>query len=75
MKNITLKLDDAVIDRVRHAAVDEHLSVSGWVQRLIVQELNARDLYVQNRKRALKILKEGFSLGGQTLSREEMHER
>jgi len=39
MKNITLKLNDAVLDRVRHVAVDEHTSVSAWVQSIITREL------------------------------------
>ena len=75
MKNITLKLDEADLDRVRHVAVDEHTSVSAWVQRLIRQELEARDLYEQNRKGALTVLKEGLPLGGRPLTREETHER
>jgi len=75
MKNITLKLDDAVLDRVRHVAVDEHTSVSAWVQNVITSELDARDLYEQNRKGALMVLKEGLHLGGVPLTREETYER
>ncbi len=40
MKNITLKMDEGVITRVRHVAVDEHKSVSAWVRDLIVGELD-----------------------------------
>jgi hypothetical protein len=75
MKNITLKLDAAVIDRVRHAAVDDHKSVSGWVQDIVLHELDARDLYEQDRKTALTALKEGLPLGGKPLTREESHAR
>jgi len=75
MKNITLKLDDAILARARHAAVDEDTSVSAWVQQLINRELKARDVYEQNRKGALLVLREGLSLGGDPLSREETHER
>lgn len=75
MKNITLKLDDAVLDRVRHVAVDEHVSVSAWVQNIIKHEIDAKDLYEQDRKAALMVLKEGLPLGGAPLTRDEAHER
>ncbi len=75
MKNITLKMDEGVITRVRHVAVDEHKSVSAWVRDLIVGELDLRDRYEQDRKRALKALRGGFQLGGQALTRDEAHER
>ena len=75
MKNVTLKLEEAVLDRVRHVAVDEHMSLSAWVQALITRELEARDLYEQNRKGALVVLREGLPLGGRPLSREDTHER
>jgi len=75
MKNITLKVDESVLTRARHAAVDEHKSVSAWVQDVIQQELDARDLYERNRKGALMVLREGLPLGGKPLSREEAHDR
>ena len=75
MKNITLKFDDAVLDRVRHVAVDEHMSVSAWVQSIINHEIEAKDLYEQDRKAALMVLKEGLPLGGNPLTREQTHER
>lgn len=75
MKNITLKLDQGVLTRMRHAAVDEHKSVSAWVRDLVVQELDARDLYEQDREGALMVLKDGLALGGKPLTREEAHER
>ena len=75
MKNITLKLDDAVLDRVRHVAVDEHLSLSAWVQNIVNRELDAKDRYEQDRKGALRVLRDGLPLGGIPLTREETHER
>ena len=75
MKNITLKLDDAVLDRVRHVAVDKHMSVSAWVQNMINREIDVQDLYEQDRKGALMVLKDGLPLGGTPLAREETHER
>ena len=51
-----MKVDESVITRARHAAVDEHKSVSAWVQDVIKQELDARYLYERNRKGALMVL-------------------
>lgn len=75
MKNITLKMNGAVLDRARHVAVDEHKSVSGWVQDLILHELETKDLYEQDRRKALMVLKKGIPLGGNPLTREESHAR
>jgi len=75
MKNITLRLDEAILDRVRHVAVDEHTSVSAWVQNLIDHTLRAADRFEQDRNGALMALREGVSLGGQPLKREMTHER
>jgi hypothetical protein len=75
MKNITLKIDESLLDRMRHAAVDDHMSVSAWVQTVIGRELHTRDLYERNRRGALRALEKGLSLGGHALTREEAHER
>ena len=74
-KNITLKLDERLLNRVRHVAVDENLSISGWVTRLIQQALDDADEYERMRREALKRLDVGFHLGGQPLSRDVIHER
>ncbi len=75
MKNITLKLEDSVLDRVRHVAVDQHTSVSAWVQQVITRELDGCDSYEQSRRKALMVLRDGFHLDGRVLTRDEMHER
>ncbi|MCC5806379.1 MAG: hypothetical protein JJU00_08620 [Opitutales bacterium] len=75
MKNITIKLDSEQLRRVRHIAVDEDSSVSGWVSRLIETELRNRDAYESAREKALADLEAPLSLGGKPLSREELHRR
>ena len=75
MKNITLKLEDSVLDRVKHVAVDEDTSVSRWVQQVITRELEARDSYEQSRRKALMVLRDPPHLDGRVLTRDEMHER
>jgi len=74
-RNLTLKLDAALLRRLRQAAGGEDKSVSQWVTDLIVQAL-ARDAgYAQAKRRALERLVSGWDLGGRPLSREELHDR
>jgi predicted transcriptional regulator len=75
LKNITLKIDDHLLTRVRHLAVDENKSVSAWVSELIARTLHEADEYEQARREAIDTLKVGFHLGGRPLSREEVHDR
>ncbi len=75
LKNITLKIDDQILTRVRHLVVDENKSVSAWVSELIERTLNEADDYEEARREAIDTLNEGFHLGGRPLSREEIHDR
>lgn len=74
-KNITLKLDQHLLHRVRHLAIDEDKSVSAWVTGLIEHAVAERDRYEERRSRALQSLDEGVHLGGKPLAREELYER
>ena len=75
MKNITLKLDEKIISRVKHIAVDEDTSVSAWVSSLIESALRDRDAYEAARKGALEDLEKPLHLGGTPMTREELHSR
>jgi hypothetical protein len=73
-KNITLKLDEAVLKKARHAAVEREQSVSEWVGDLIAQATSREDRHDSARKRALRRLKQGFHLGGKPQERSEIYE-
>lgn len=75
MKNITLKLKEDLLRRVRHLAVDDDKSVSAWVADVIERAVSDRDEYEKARRGAVGALREGFHLGGQPISRESVHER
>jgi hypothetical protein len=75
MKNVTLKLDERLLRRIRHIAVEEDTSVSAWVAHLIESALRDRDDYEASRREALDALEKPFHLGGHPLSREETHRR
>ncbi len=74
MKNVTLKLDEDLLNRVRHVAVDQDTSLSAWVANLIESALRERDSYEEVRSAALEDLGNPLHLGGKPLGREELHE-
>jgi hypothetical protein len=74
-KNVTLRLDEAIISKARHAAVEQDQSLSEWVAGLIVHATSEEDRSRTARAKALKRMDRGFHLGGTPLSRGEAHER
>lgn len=62
LRNITLKIDNQLLTRVRHLAVDENKSVSAWVSELIEKTLKQADEYEQARREAIHTLNTGFRL-------------
>jgi hypothetical protein len=74
-KNVTLRLDEAIIRKAKHAAVEMDQSLSEWVAALIVDATSKKNRSLSARKKALKRMDQGFHLGGSPLSREEVHER
>lgn len=75
MRNITLKLEEAVIRKAKIAAVEQDQSVSQWVSNLIVEAVSRSKEFEDSRKRALKRISKGFHLGGKALTRDETHAR
>jgi hypothetical protein len=74
-KNVTLRLDEAVIRKAKHAAVEQDQSLSQWVTGLITHAISKKDRSLSARDKALKRMERGFHLGGSPLSRREAHER
>ncbi len=74
-KNVTLRLDEAIIRKARHAAVEQDQSLSEWVAGLIVHATSKEGRSLSAREKALKRMDQGFHLGGSPLSRGEAHER
>ena len=72
-KNVTIRLDEAILRECRHAAVEEDKSLSQWIADALVKMVSAHDVKHAARERALKRLEEGFSLGGTPLTREEIY--
>jgi hypothetical protein len=73
--NVTLRIDKHLLRKLRHRAVDENMSLSGWITALLERTLESEASFQLARKRALKRLDRGFSLGGKPLTREQAHAR
>jgi hypothetical protein len=73
--NITLRLDETLIKRIRRIAVDAVTSVSGWVTGLVTRALEEADGYERARRQALASLAEPVPLYGTPLLRDAAHER
>ena len=72
-RNVTIRLDEAIVRKCRHAAVEEDKSLSQWIADVLVRAVSAQDVKHAARERALRRLEEGFSLGGTPLTREEIY--
>jgi hypothetical protein len=74
-KNLTLRLDEVLLKKCRHAAVEKNLSLSQWVAQVITREVLRDEPAGKARADALRYLDKGFRLGGRPLKRNEAHER
>ncbi|MBZ5499173.1 MAG: DUF6364 family protein [Acidobacteriia bacterium] len=74
-KNVTLRLDDAVLRKARHAAVEQDQSLSEWVAGLVTRATSETDRNQSARASALLRMRKGLHLGGTPLSREDAHGR
>ncbi|MEE4637560.1 MAG: DUF6364 family protein [Wenzhouxiangella sp.] len=75
MANLTLSLDDELLQKAREAAVREHTSVNALVREYLTQYVNARE----RRLRALDALdavaERTHSASEERWARESLHER
>jgi len=73
-KNITLKLDENILQECKRRSFEEDKSVSQWVSDLIVKNLSSTATFANSKKYALAQLR-SFNLAGAIPSREDLHER
>jgi len=74
-KNVTLRINETLLYKARHQAVEEKKSLSRWLSELISRTVDEKNNYSKARQRALKRLKKGFHLGGKPFKREELYDR
>ncbi len=73
--NITLRLDEKTLRRIKHLAVDRHTSVSAWVGELVTRAVAELDGFEAARRRALDAMRQPIPVPDGPLSREQTHER
>ncbi len=74
-KNVTLRLDESILRKAKHVAVEQDQSLSEWVAGLIAHAVSKKTRSHSARERALRCMERGFKLGGSPLSREKIYER
>ena len=74
-KNITIRMDEELLRKVRHRAVDENMSASRWIAKVVGDAAEEQHEHQAACRRALHRLDQGFHLGGNPLTREQTHER
>jgi hypothetical protein len=75
-RNITLALDDEILQEARVLAAQQGLSVSAFLRQELSRLVENQRGFVKAREVALRRLAHGTSLGGGPLpSREELHDR
>lgn len=74
-KNITLRMDEQLLKDVKHIAVEKDMSVSAWINQLIEKEAKKDVRYEEAKAFIMKAMEEAPAYGGETFTRDELHER
>lgn len=75
-QNITVRLDRGTLRKAKILAARRNTSISGLLAQQIEALVGDDDAYEQAKRRALRLLDQGFHLGGRIeASRDEWHER
>jgi hypothetical protein len=75
-RNITLALDEQILQEARILAAQENLSVSAFLRRELSRLVEDQRGYARAREAAMRRLAHGASLGGgPAAGREDLHDR
>jgi hypothetical protein len=74
-RNVTLKLDEAILRDARILAAKRGQSLSAFLSDHLTEVVQQDKRYEEAKGRALARLAKGFHLGGTPLSREEIYDR
>lgn len=74
-RNVTVQLEEGLLKKSRHLAVDQDLSLSEWISRVIKDAVMRSYSFNSAKRKAFKVLEEPLCLGGKAYAREELHER
>lgn len=73
--NLTLRLDETLLRRLRHIAVDRNTSLSAWVTEVLSRAADELDGHEAARRRALAALQHPAPVTSGPLTRDEAHAR
>jgi hypothetical protein len=74
-KNITLRMDEQLLKDVKHIAVEEDMSVSAWIIKAVKKAAIKDVRYDEAKAFIMKAMEDAPDYGGQTFTRDELHER
>lgn len=75
-RNITVSLDEDIIQQARELAAQRHLSVSGLLAEALSKQVASNNDYQRAKRHALAMLEQAqLDLGGEYLGREQVHAR
>ncbi len=75
MANLTLSLDDELLQKAREAAVREHTSVNALVREYLTQYVNARERRLRALDALDQLAERTHSASEERWTRESLHER
>lgn len=75
MANLTLSLDDELLQKAREAALREHTSVSALVREYLKQYVNARERRLSALDALDAVAERTESASSERRSRESLHDR
>ena len=75
MSNVTLKIDDDLLQQVRIIAAKNNSSISSLLSSYIENIVRNDEEYQVAKERAVRRLEKGWDLGWTPVPRDEMHER
>lgn len=71
--SVTIKVDERLVREARHEAVNQDLSLSAWVARLIQENLRTQKAFRQNAAKIIESIKNARAAGGEKFDREALH--
>jgi hypothetical protein len=74
-RNITLRMDEALLRNLRHIAVDHNLSVSAWITQVLKKTTDEQHSLQQQKKNAWSVTEKTFHLGGNAFDRDLCYDR